>query len=87
MLSSNGIEIIPGIANSGGVIASNFELMNQGDPRVVMVKDVQDYIIKKQIKNFEEIIKVSKSFKVNLFLAEIILAIQRRLEILRAIGV
>lgn len=86
ILTNKGIQIIPGIANSGGVIASNFELMNVGDPKVVRVEDVQEYVIKKQIKNFEEIIKISKELKLNLFLAEIVLAIQRRLDILRAIG-
>ena len=86
ILTDRGIEIIPGIANAGGVIASNFELMSAGDPKVVRIEDVQEYINKKQISNFEDIIKLSKDFKVNLFIAEIILAIQRRLEILRAIG-
>jgi glutamate dehydrogenase/leucine dehydrogenase len=86
ILSDKRIEIIPGIANAGGVIASNFELMSAGDPKVVRVEDVQEYINKKQISNFDAIIRVSKELNVNLFLAEIILAIQRRLEILRAIG-
>lgn len=86
ILASNNKTIIPGIANAGGVIASNFELMNSGDPKVVQIEDVQHYINKKQIGNFKEIIELSKEFGVNLFLAEIILAIKRRLEILRAIG-
>jgi glutamate dehydrogenase/leucine dehydrogenase len=86
MLSNNNKTIIPGIANAGGVIASNFELMNAGDPKVVEIQDVQKYINKKQIGNFKEIIELSKDFNVNLFLAEIILAIKRRLDILRAIG-
>ena len=68
------------------VIASNFELMSAGDPKVVRVEDVQEYIDKKQISNFDEIIRVSKELNINLFLAEIVLAIQRGLEILRAIG-
>jgi len=86
ILTDRGIEIIPGIANAGGVIASNFELMSAGDPKVVRIEDVQEYINKKQISNFEDIIKVSKEIKISLFFAEIVLAIQRRLEILRAIG-
>jgi len=60
--------------------------MSAGDPKVVRVEDVQEYIDKKQISNFDEIIRVSKELNINLFLAEIVLAIQRGLEILRAIG-
>ncbi len=86
ILDQRNITIIPGIANAGGVIASNFELMNAGDPKVVEIKDVQQYINKKQISNFKDIIRLSKELQVNLFLAEIILAIERRLDILRAIG-
>lgn len=86
ILDEHNKTIIPGIANAGGVIASNFELMNAGDPKVVELEDVQNYINKKQIGNFKEIIKVSKELDINLFLAEIVLAVRRRLKILRAIG-
>ena len=86
ILTNNGVEIIPGIANAGGVIASNFELMNAGDPQVVRIEDVQEYINKKQISNFKDIVNLSKELKTNLFVAEIVLAIKRRLDILRAVG-